>query len=68
MKEIGHFIGGRHVPGESGQFGPIFNPAIGEQTGRVAMGGAAEVDAAVQAAKRVQPDWAACGSCSGSRS
>ena len=59
MKEIGHFIGGRHVPGEGGRFGPIFNPAIGEQTGRVAMGGAAEVDAAVQAAKRAQPDWAA---------
>jgi malonate-semialdehyde dehydrogenase (acetylating)/methylmalonate-semialdehyde dehydrogenase len=59
MKEIGHFIGGRHVPGEGGRFGPIFNPAVGEQTGRVAMGSAAEVDAAVQAAKRAQPDWAA---------
>ncbi|MEK0085292.1 CoA-acylating methylmalonate-semialdehyde dehydrogenase [Benzoatithermus flavus] len=59
MKDIGHFIAGRRVPGESGRFGPIFDPALGEQTGRVALGGAAEVDAAVQAAKRAQPDWAA---------
>ena len=51
MKEIGHFIGGRRVAGESGRYGPIFNPAIGEQSGRVALGGAAEVQAAVDAAK-----------------
>ena len=37
----------------------MFNPATGEQAARVAMGGAAEVDAAVQAALRAQPDWAA---------
>ena len=30
----------------------MFDPALGEQTGRVALGGAAEVDAAVQAALR----------------
>jgi len=59
MKDIGHFIGGRHVPGESGRFGPIWNPATGEQTGRVAFATAEEVDRAVQAAKKVQPAWAA---------
>ena len=59
MKDIGHLIGGRHNPGVSGQFAPVFNPALGEQTGRVALGGAAEVDAAVQAALQAQPDWAA---------
>lgn len=58
MKEIGHFIGGRRVAGESGEFGPVFNPALGEQTGRVALGGAAEVQAAVEAAKKAQPAWA----------
>ncbi len=58
MKEIGHFIDGRRVPGESGRSGPIYNPATGEETGRVAFASAAEVDRAVQAAKRVQPEWA----------
>ncbi len=57
-KEIGHFIDGRRVPGESGRSGPIYNPATGEETGRVAFASAAEVDRAVQAAKRVQPEWA----------
>jgi malonate-semialdehyde dehydrogenase (acetylating)/methylmalonate-semialdehyde dehydrogenase len=33
MRDIGHFIGGRRVEGTSGQHGPIFNPATGEQTG-----------------------------------
>ena len=59
MQEIGHFIGGRRVAPFTDRFGPVFNPALGEQSGRVAMGGAAEVDAAVQAALRAQPDWAA---------
>jgi malonate-semialdehyde dehydrogenase (acetylating)/methylmalonate-semialdehyde dehydrogenase len=59
MKEIGHFIGGRHVAGESGQTGPVYNPATGEETGRVAFASAADVDRAVQAAKAAFPDWAA---------
>ncbi len=57
-KEIGHFIGGRRVPGKGSEFGPIFNPATGERTGRVAFATAEEVDAAVQAAKAAQPAWA----------
>ena len=58
-KEIGHFIGGRRVPGRGSEYGPIFNPATGEQTGRVAFATAEEVDEAVQAAKAAQPAWAA---------
>jgi malonate-semialdehyde dehydrogenase (acetylating)/methylmalonate-semialdehyde dehydrogenase len=58
MKDIGHFIAGRHEAGSSGKHAPVFNPATGEQTGRVALGGAAEVDAAVQAARKAQPAWA----------
>ncbi len=58
-KELGHFIAGRRVAGESGRFGPIWNPATGEQTGRVAFASADEVDRAVQAAKKAQPAWAA---------
>ena len=59
MQDIGHFIGGQRIGGSSGRFGPVFNPALGEQTARVALAGAAEVDAAVHAATAAQPDWAA---------
>ena len=57
MKDIGHFIGGELVAGSGGQSGPIFDPATGEETGRVAFAGAAEVDRAVQAAKAAFPAW-----------
>jgi malonate-semialdehyde dehydrogenase (acetylating)/methylmalonate-semialdehyde dehydrogenase len=59
MREIGHFIGGRGVPGASGQFGDVFNPATGEVSARVAMASAAELDTAVAAAVAAWPAWAA---------
>ncbi len=57
MNNIGHFMGGKVVPG-TGRTAPVFNPATGEITGQVAMGGAAEVDAAVAAAAAAWPAWA----------
>ena len=33
MKRISHWIDGRLVAGTSGRQGPVFNPALGEQTG-----------------------------------
>jgi len=59
MGEIGHFIGGRAVAGESGRFADVFNPASGEVSGRVALAGAAEVDRAAAAAASAWPAWAA---------
>jgi malonate-semialdehyde dehydrogenase (acetylating) / methylmalonate-semialdehyde dehydrogenase len=59
MHEIGHFIGGRMLPGQSGRTGDIFNPASGELAAKVALGGAAEVDLAVSAAAKAWPAWAA---------
>jgi malonate-semialdehyde dehydrogenase (acetylating) / methylmalonate-semialdehyde dehydrogenase len=59
MKDVGHWIDGRVVEGRSGRFGDIFNPAVGERAGRVALASASEVDAAVQAAQRALPEWAA---------
>ncbi len=58
-KDIGHWINGGQVAGSSGRYGDIFNPAVGERTGRVAFASASEVDAAVQAAKAAWPAWAA---------
>ena len=57
-KSIGHLINGKRVAGTSGQTGPIFNPATGEQTGEVAFASASELQAAVDAARDAQPAWA----------
>jgi malonate-semialdehyde dehydrogenase (acetylating)/methylmalonate-semialdehyde dehydrogenase len=57
--EIQHFINGKLVPGKSGKFAPVFNPATGEQTGAVPLAGEAEMAEAVAAAKQAWPAWAA---------
>src|SRR5256886_10614777 len=36
VKRISHWIGGRLVEGRSGRSGPVYNPALGQQTGVVA--------------------------------
>jgi malonate-semialdehyde dehydrogenase (acetylating)/methylmalonate-semialdehyde dehydrogenase len=59
MREIGHFVGGRAVPGRSGRFGDVFQPMTGEVIARVALASAEEVDEAVKAAAAAQPAWAA---------
>ena len=55
--QIQHFINGRLTAGTSGRFGPVYNPATGEQSGEVALANAAEVDAAVTAARAAFPAW-----------
>src|SRR6187399_306308 len=55
--DIGHFIGGRRVAGTSGRTQPVTNPATGAIARRVALATAADVDAAVAAAKAAQPAW-----------
>src|SRR3954464_9074621 len=57
--EIQHFIDGRLVPGRSGKFAPVFNPATGEQTGSVPLANEADMADAVAAAKKAWPEWAA---------
>ena len=59
MREIGHFIGGKHVKGASGRTGEVFQPMTGEVIGKVALASAAEVRGAVENAKAAQPAWAA---------
>ena len=59
MREIGHFIGGKHVAGTSGVFSPVHNPASGDVIAKVALANPAEVDIAVAAASAAFPAWAA---------
>ena len=59
MREIGHFIGGKHVVGTSGRTSDVFNPATGEVEAKVALASADELNAAIENAKAAQPAWAA---------
>src|SRR5579872_2397749 len=55
---IHHFINGAAAAGGA-RLGDVFNPATGERTRQVALGGATEVDRAVRAAAAAFPEWAA---------
>jgi malonate-semialdehyde dehydrogenase (acetylating)/methylmalonate-semialdehyde dehydrogenase len=57
VRAIGHWIGGRAVPGASGRTAPVHDPARGVQTGEVALASAAEVDRAVAAAAEAATQW-----------
>ena len=55
---VSHFIGGRVVPGTSGRFGSVYNPALGKSSRRVRFATKAEVDHAVEVAAAAFPYWA----------
>jgi malonate-semialdehyde dehydrogenase (acetylating)/methylmalonate-semialdehyde dehydrogenase len=57
LRRISHWIGGRVVLGESGRSGPVYNPALGVQTGEVDFASAEEVDHAVTTAREAFPSW-----------
>jgi malonate-semialdehyde dehydrogenase (acetylating) / methylmalonate-semialdehyde dehydrogenase len=59
VKRISHWIGGRLVEGRSGRSGPVYNPALGQQTGAVDFATPEEVDLAVQAAREAFESWRA---------
>ncbi len=59
MNHIQHWIDGRVVESASGRTAPVYNPALGEQTGVVALASVAEVDAAVASAKAAAAGWRA---------
>ena len=54
---FGHFIDGRFT--KPGAMFDVFNPATGERIARVTQGSDADVDAAVAAARKALPKWAA---------
>ncbi|MPY75880.1 MAG: CoA-acylating methylmalonate-semialdehyde dehydrogenase [Alphaproteobacteria bacterium] len=58
-KDLHHIVGGAHVPGTSGRFGDVYNPATGEVASRVPLASAEEVDRAVRTAAAAFPGWAA---------
>ena len=59
MQTIGHWLNGKLVPGTSGRFTDVMNPATGEVQARLALATTAELDAAVNDAAKAQVAWAA---------
>jgi malonate-semialdehyde dehydrogenase (acetylating)/methylmalonate-semialdehyde dehydrogenase len=60
MRQVGHFIGGKHVAGTSGRTADIYQPMDGSVIGQVALASAAEMRVAVERCQAAaQPKWAA---------
>jgi len=56
---LGHFIGGKAVPGVSGRYGTVYDPAAGQPRLQVAFASRAETEQAIAAASAAAPGWAA---------
>ncbi|HMI26580.1 MAG TPA: aldehyde dehydrogenase family protein, partial [Streptosporangiaceae bacterium] len=57
MRTIQHWIAGSETTGASTRWGPVWNPATGEQQAQVALAEPADVDAAVAAAAKAWQEW-----------
>ncbi|MEU2877289.1 CoA-acylating methylmalonate-semialdehyde dehydrogenase [Streptomyces sp. NPDC007070] len=58
VRELTHFIGGKHTPGASGEYGDVYDPNTGEVQARVPLASRAETEAAIADAALAQPGWA----------
>jgi malonate-semialdehyde dehydrogenase (acetylating) / methylmalonate-semialdehyde dehydrogenase len=54
---LNHLIAGRPAASTTAEFGDVFNPSTGEVIARVPFGTAADVDAAVQMARKAFTTW-----------
>ncbi|MGW7256289.1 CoA-acylating methylmalonate-semialdehyde dehydrogenase [Streptomyces sp. NPDC054834] len=57
MKNLHHWINGKPSEGSSARYGPVHNPATGNQEKQVPFASVDEVDAAVAAAKDAYATW-----------
>jgi len=57
MKDIRHWIGGKPSDRPSERWGEVYDPATGQQSGRVAFATEADVDAAVASAVEASKTW-----------
>jgi malonate-semialdehyde dehydrogenase (acetylating) / methylmalonate-semialdehyde dehydrogenase len=57
MALIEHIIGGERTSGSATKRQAVFNPATGEATGEVVLGGAADINTAVAVAKKAFETW-----------
>lgn len=59
VRELTHFVGGRHVAGTSGNFADVFDPNLGQVQARVPLASKSEVEAVIANAEEAQAAWAA---------
>ncbi|MFE4996422.1 CoA-acylating methylmalonate-semialdehyde dehydrogenase [Streptomyces mirabilis] len=57
VRELSHFIGGKHTPGTSGSYGDVYDPNTGEVQARVPLADRAETEAAITDAATAQREW-----------
>ena len=57
MNLIEHYIDGKSYSGSSDKKGKIFNPATGKQESEVILGSKADLDLAVEKAKKAFESW-----------
>jgi malonate-semialdehyde dehydrogenase (acetylating)/methylmalonate-semialdehyde dehydrogenase len=54
---VPHWISGAEAPGVSGRTAPVYDPALGVETKRVALANEAEINVAIASAHAAYPDW-----------
>ncbi len=55
--KIEHYIDGKTFTGKTSNYAPVYNPATGKQSAKVALASDKEVGSAVTAAKKAFPAW-----------
>ena len=56
---LSHYVNGEHIDGQSGEFGDVYNPALGEVVSQVPLASASEVASVVAVAHAALNDWSA---------
>ena len=56
-KVVNHWIDNKIVESKSGRTAPVYDPALGVETKRVALANGAEISAAIASAKKAFPSW-----------
>ncbi|MFG3101018.1 CoA-acylating methylmalonate-semialdehyde dehydrogenase [Streptomyces sp. NPDC048182] len=59
VRELSHFVGGKHTPGTSGLFGDVYDPNTGRVRAQVPLASRAETEAAIGVAAEAQREWGA---------
>lgn len=57
VRELTHFIGGKHTAGTSGLFGDVYDPNTGTVQARVPLAGRADTETAIADAVTAQQEW-----------
>ncbi|MFB7408320.1 CoA-acylating methylmalonate-semialdehyde dehydrogenase [Streptomyces sp. NPDC056202] len=57
VRELTHFIGGKHTAGTSGRFADVYDPNTGAVQARVPLAGRADTEAAIADAEEAQREW-----------